>query len=101
MPMTLAGGPWHSLRHVFCTTALFGWRLDVTDVAKLARHSNVNMAELSFIDARCTRMIIDAARSLPPARKFALWCSPAITSRFVLLGATGVPCISLVTGHDR
>jgi anti-anti-sigma regulatory factor len=61
----------------------------------------VNMAELSFIDAACTRMIIDTARSLSPARRVALWCSPAITPRFVLLGATDVRCISLVTGHDR
>jgi anti-anti-sigma regulatory factor len=61
----------------------------------------VNMAGLSFIDARCTRMIIDAARSLPPARKVVLCCSPAITPRFVLLGAADVPCISLVTSHDR
>ena len=26
------GWTWHSLRHVFCTTALFTWKLDVTDV---------------------------------------------------------------------
>jgi len=31
---------WHSLRHVFCTAALFDWRLDVTDVARLAGHAN-------------------------------------------------------------
>jgi hypothetical protein len=24
---------WHSLRHVFCTTALFTWKLDATDVS--------------------------------------------------------------------
>jgi integrase len=36
-----AGGwTWHSLRHVFCAAALFDWRLDVTDVAKLAGHAN-------------------------------------------------------------
>jgi integrase len=26
---------WHSLRHVFCTTALFDWKMDVTDVSRL------------------------------------------------------------------
>ena len=26
------GWTWHSLRHVFCTTALFTWKLDATDV---------------------------------------------------------------------
>jgi hypothetical protein len=31
---------WHSLRHVFCTTALFTWKLDTTDVSRMAGHAN-------------------------------------------------------------
>lgn len=31
---------WHSLRHVFCTTALFTWKLDATDVSRMAGHSS-------------------------------------------------------------
>lgn len=31
---------WHSLRHVFCTTALFMWKLDATDVSRMAGHAN-------------------------------------------------------------
>ena len=31
---------WHSLRHVFCTTALFSWKLDPTDVSRMAGHAN-------------------------------------------------------------
>jgi len=31
---------WHSLRHVFCTTALFTWKLEVTDVSRMAGHAN-------------------------------------------------------------
>ena len=31
---------WHSLRHVFCTTALFTWKLDGTDVSRMAGHAN-------------------------------------------------------------
>ena len=36
-------GPWtwHSLRHVLCTTALFTWKLDTTDVSAMAGHANV------------------------------------------------------------
>ena len=30
---------WHSLRHVFCTTALFTWKLDPTDVSRMAGHA--------------------------------------------------------------
>ncbi len=31
---------WHSLRQVFCTTALFTWKLDATDVSRMAGHAN-------------------------------------------------------------
>ena len=31
---------WHSLRHVFCTTALTEWRLSLADVAALAGHTS-------------------------------------------------------------
>jgi hypothetical protein len=31
---------WHSLRHVFCTTGLFTWKLDATDVSRMAGHAN-------------------------------------------------------------
>ena len=34
---------WHSLRHVFCTTALNIWHMDVADVSRLAGHSNVRI----------------------------------------------------------
>ena len=30
---------WHSLRHVFCTTTLFTWKLDATDVSRMADHA--------------------------------------------------------------
>jgi integrase len=34
---------WHSLRHVFCTTALTTWGMDVSDVSRLAGHANVRV----------------------------------------------------------
>jgi integrase len=30
---------WHSLRHVFCTTALFTWNIEPADVSRLAGHA--------------------------------------------------------------
>jgi integrase len=38
----VGNGPWtwHSLRHVFCTTALFTWKLDATDVSRMAGHAS-------------------------------------------------------------
>jgi hypothetical protein len=34
---------WHSLRHVFCTTALNTWGMDVSDVSRLAGHANIRV----------------------------------------------------------
>lgn len=38
-------GSWsmHTLRHVFCTTALNDWKIDVTDVSVLAGHANTRI----------------------------------------------------------
>ena len=40
---------WHSLRHVFCTTALFTWKMDVTDVSRLAGHSSYRVTMDMYI----------------------------------------------------
>ena len=56
-------GPWtwHSLRHVFCTTALFTWRLDATDVSCMAGHANVRTTLLMYVGT--TAGILDRART--------------------------------------
>jgi integrase len=52
---------WHSLRHVFCTTALFTWKLDATDVSCLAGHANVRTTLDMYIGA--TAGILGRART--------------------------------------
>ena len=51
---------WHSLRHVFCTTALFTWKLDATDVSCMAGHSNVRTTLLMYVGT--TAGVLDRAR---------------------------------------
>jgi len=51
---------WHSLRHVFCTTALFTWKLDATDVSCMAGHANVRTTLLMYIGN--TAGVLDRAR---------------------------------------
>ncbi len=58
------------------------------------------MAPLAFIDVTCARMILDAARGLPPARRMILRCRPGLAARFVLLGAADLPGVSLVSVDD-
>ena len=45
------GWTWHSLRHVFCTTALFTWHLDATDVSRMAGHSNYRITLDMYVGA--------------------------------------------------
>jgi integrase len=52
---------WHSLRHVFCTAALFDWQLDITDVAKLAGHANHRITWEMYVGS--TAGTLDRARA--------------------------------------
>ena len=52
---------WHSLRHVFCTAALFSWRLELTDVSCMAGHANVRVTLDMYVGA--TAGILDRART--------------------------------------
>ncbi|MGI8448853.1 MAG: tyrosine-type recombinase/integrase, partial [Streptosporangiaceae bacterium] len=56
-------GPWtwHSLRHVFCTTALFTWKLDPTDVSRMAGHANYRITLDMYVGT--TAGILDRART--------------------------------------
>jgi integrase len=42
---------WHSLRHVFCSTALFTWNIDATDVSRLAGHANYRITLDLYVGA--------------------------------------------------
>jgi len=52
---------WHSLRHVFCTTALFTWKLDATDVSRMAGHGNYRITLDMYVGA--TAGVLDRART--------------------------------------
>ena len=56
-------GPWtwHSLRHVLCTTALFTWKLDATDVSAMAGHANVRTTLDMYVGT--TAGVLDRART--------------------------------------
>jgi integrase len=52
---------WHSLRHVFCTTALFTWKIDATDVSRMAGHANYRTTLDMYVGA--TAGVLDRARA--------------------------------------
>jgi integrase len=51
---------WHHLRHRFCKTALFTWKLDATDVSCMAGHANVRTTLLMYVGT--TAGVLDRAR---------------------------------------
>jgi anti-anti-sigma regulatory factor len=75
--------------------------LALAEAIRLDGAITVNMAQLVFIDASCARMIRDAARGLAGSRAVVLQCHPGIAGRFVLLGAAGIPGVSVVIVDDR
>ncbi len=78
--------------------------LALTEAIRLDGDVTVNMVPLAFIDVPCARMILDAARGLnpgTPSRRMILRCRPGLAARFVLLGAAGIPALSLVTVDDH
>jgi hypothetical protein len=75
--------------------------LALTEAIRLEGDVTVNMVPLSFIDVTSSRMILDAARSLPAPRQMILRCRPGLAGRLVLLGAAGIPGLKLVTVDDR
>ena len=52
---------WHSLRHVFCTTALSSWHLEPADVSCMAGHANVRVTLDMYVGA--TAGVLDRART--------------------------------------
>jgi integrase len=52
---------WHSLRHVFCTTALITWKLDATDVSRMAGHANYRITLDMYVGT--TAGVLDRART--------------------------------------
>jgi integrase len=58
---------WHSLRHVFCTAALFTWHLEPTDVSCMAGHANIRVTLDMYVGA--TAGILDRARTATELEK--------------------------------
>jgi integrase len=52
---------WHSLRHVFCVTALITWQLSATDVSCMAGHANVRTTLDMYVGN--TAGVLDRART--------------------------------------
>jgi len=76
--------------------------LALAEAVRLDGDITVNLSALTFIDARCTLMIADAARAaVTAARRVTLRCLPEVAKGFARLGLAGVPGIQLVTADDR
>jgi anti-anti-sigma regulatory factor len=76
--------------------------LALAEAVRLGGDITVNMTALAFIDARCSVMVADAARTAAAAnRRVTLWCQPEVAAGFARLGLAAVPGVMLVTDNDR
>ena len=75
--------------------------LALAEAIRLDGDITVNMTDLTFIDASCARLIVDAVRGVDGSRTVVLQCHPAIAARFGLLDVADLPGVSLVMAHDR
>jgi anti-anti-sigma regulatory factor len=76
--------------------------LALAEAVRLESGVEVNMAALAFIDAQCTWMIADAARTLAASRPVVLRCRPDVAAGFARLGLDSTDGIRMVvTGDGR
>jgi integrase len=71
---------WHSLRHVFCTTALFTCKLDPTDVSCMAGHANVRTTLLMYVGT--TAGGLDHGGAEGDLMELNGWTSPQMLRRY-------------------
>jgi len=75
--------------------------LALAEAIRLDGGITINMTGLTFIDAPCVRMVLEAARGLAGSRTVVLQCRPAVATRFAMFGAANLPGVRLVTSHDE
>jgi anti-anti-sigma regulatory factor len=76
--------------------------LALAEAVRLGGDITVGMTAMTFIDARCSLMVADAARTAAAAsRRVRLRCLPEVAAGFARLGLAGVPGITVVTDGDH
>ena len=75
--------------------------LALAEAIRLDGDLTINLAHLAFIDAPCTRLIMDAARGLAESRQVRLVCPAAVARRFASCGAGELAGIGLVTVDEQ
>jgi anti-anti-sigma regulatory factor len=76
--------------------------LALAEAIRLGGDIVINMSALAFIDARCTLMIAEAARTMASqSRQVTMRCQPEIAMGFKRIGLADVDGIRLVADGDR
>jgi anti-anti-sigma regulatory factor len=76
--------------------------LALAEAVRLGGDIMINMSPLDFVDAHCTLMIADAARTAASqSRLVTLRCRPEVAKGFARIGLAGLPGIRLLSSGDR
>jgi anti-anti-sigma regulatory factor len=76
--------------------------LALAEAIRLGGDIVINMSALAFVDARCTLMIAEAARTIASqSRQVTLRCLPEVATGFKRIGLADIDGIRLVADGDR
>ncbi len=73
----------------------------ITESLRLDHDIHVNFGQLSYIDAACVSIILQAAGRLHPPRRMIVTCRGLVHEMFMLLGAGGAPALRVQMAHGQ
>jgi hypothetical protein len=73
----------------------------VTEALRLDDHIHVNLTRLTYIDAACASIILQAAGSLGPDRAMTVVCRGLVHEMFTLLGGSGAGSLRVLMAHGQ
>src|SRR5205807_7185620 len=73
----------------------------ITESLRLDHDIHVNLTQLSYIDAACVAIILQAAGSLPPPRRMIVTCRGLVHEMFTLVGAGDTPGLRVQMAHGQ
>src|SRR5581483_2395261 len=73
----------------------------VTEALRLDQNIHVNLAQLTYIDAACVSIILQAAGSLSPDRTMTVVCRGLVHEMFAMLGASDAGTLRVLRAHGQ
>jgi anti-anti-sigma factor len=73
----------------------------LSESLRLDRHMYVNLRDLTYIDAACAALLVQAALRLAPSRRMSIVCRDLVATVLDLVGANTAPRMRVTTVHGH